>query len=119
MRPLVLALAVFIALAVAGSAAAQETSADAPLVRMRGGHGSHLLFRLNPRTLQQVGRPIRTFVGGSGLSISRDGSRLAFADPWRRGARSGARIHFVDIAGWRSMGVARVGRTRMAHGRLG
>ena len=119
MRLFALALAVLIALAVAASAAAQETSADAPLVRMRDGHGSDLLFRLNPRTLQQVGRPIRTFRGGSGLSVSPDGSRLAFADPWRRGARRGARIHFVDIAGWRSMGVAKVGPDRMAHCRLG
>jgi hypothetical protein len=93
------------------SAPAQETPADVPLVRMRDGHGSDLLFRLNPRTLQAIGSPIRTFRGGSGLSVSPDGSRLAFANPWRRGARRGARIHFVDIAGWRSMGVARVGRT--------
>lgn len=85
-----------------------------PLLRMRDGHGSDLLFRLNPRTLKQVGRPIRTFRGGSDLSVSPDGSRLAFADPSRRSgrrpARRDARIHFVDIAGWRSMGVAEVGR---------
>ncbi|MGZ8482259.1 MAG: hypothetical protein ACXWWO_07365 [Candidatus Limnocylindria bacterium] len=118
MRPVALALAVLIALAVTASAAAQETPADVPLVRMRDGHGSDLLFRLNPRTLQQVGRPIRTFTGGTDLSVSPDGSRLAFASPWRRGSRRGARrgprrgarIHFVDIAGWRSMGVAEVGR---------
>ena len=109
-RPIALVLAVLIALAVAPSAAAQQTSAHAPLVRMRDGHGSDLLFRLNARTLQQVGRPIRTFRGGSDLKVSPDGSRLAFADPWSRGARRGARIHFVDIAGWRSLGVARVGR---------
>ena len=97
---------------VAAPAAAQASAADVPLVRMRDGHGSDLLFRLNPQTLQQIGRPIRTFRGGSGLSISPDGSRLAFADPWGRNPRQAARIHFVDIAGWRSMGVARVGRTQ-------
>ena len=99
-----------VALTVPASAAAPETSADAPLVRMRDGHGSDLLFRLNPRTLEQVGRPIRTFTGGSDLRVSPDGSTLAFANPWRRSARKGARIHFVDIAGWRSLGVAEVGR---------
>jgi hypothetical protein len=101
------------AAAVAPQAPAQDTSADVPLIRMRDGHHSDLLFRLNPRTLQQVGRPIRTFRGGTGLSISLDGTRLAFADGaqrlGRRRARS-ARIHFVDLASWRSMGVARVGR---------
>ena len=95
------------------SASAQDTSADTPLLRMRDGHNSDLLFRLNPRTLQQVGRPIRTFRGGSGLSITPDGTRLAFADgahPRGRHRARSARIHFVDVAKWRSMGVARVGR---------
>jgi hypothetical protein len=94
------------------AAPAGATPADVPLVRMRDGHGSDLLFRLNPATLQQIGRPIRTFRGGSDLSISPDGSKLAFADPWQLGRRRSpsARIHFVDIAGWRSMGVARLGR---------
>ena len=96
------------------SAAAQDTSADAPLVRMRDGHGSDLLFRVNPRTLQQVGRPIRTFRNGTGLSISPDGTRLAFADGAHprhpRARRRTARIHFVNLTRWRSMGVARVGR---------
>ena len=94
-------------------APAQDTSAEAPLLRMRDGHNSDLLFRLNPRTLQQEGRPIRTFRGGTDLEMSPDGARLAFADGahprGRRRARS-ARIHFVNVAGWRSMGVARVGR---------
>ncbi len=90
-------------------APAAATPADVPLVRIRDGHGSDLLFRLNPRTLQQVGRPIRTFRGGSDLRVSPGGSRLAFADPSQRGRR-GARIHFVDLAGWRSTGFARVGR---------
>jgi hypothetical protein len=113
MKPKLLGLVLLVATGVAApaSAPAQETPADVPLVRMRDGHGSDLLFRLSPRTLQTVGRPIRTFRGGSGLSVSPDGSMLAFANPWHRGARRGARIHFVDIAGWRSMGVARVGRT--------
>jgi hypothetical protein len=110
MKPSPLVPFLLIAAVLAPPAGAQETPADAPLVRMRDGHGSDLLFRLNPRTLQQVGRPIRTFRGGSGLSVSPDGTRLAFANPWRRSARRGARIHFVDIAGWRSMGVADVGR---------
>ena len=96
-------------IAAAPQTPAQGSPAGTPLVRMRDGHGSDLLFRLNPRTLQQVGRPIRTFRGGSDLKISPDGSRLAFADPWS-GARRGARLHFVDLAGWRSMGVARLGR---------
>lgn len=110
MRPAAAVLALLIPGSLAPAAAAQGPPADVPLVRMRDGRGSDLLFRLNPQTLQQVARPIRTFRGGSGLSILRDGSRLAFANPWRRGARRGARIHFVDIAGWRSMGVAELGR---------
>jgi hypothetical protein len=110
MKPKLLGLVLLIATGVATPAAAQESPADPPLLRMRDGHGSDLLFRLDPRTLQQVGRPIRTFRSGSGLSVSPDGSRLAFANPWRRDPRRDARIHFVDIAGWRSMGVAHVGR---------
>jgi hypothetical protein len=110
MKPIALGLILLGAVvALAATAAAQESPADVPLVRMRDGHGSDLLFRMNPRTLQEVGRPIRTFRSGSDLRISPDGTRLAFADPSRRDAR-GARIHFVDIAAWRSMGVARVGR---------
>ena len=103
-----LALALLAACALP-AAPAEATPADVPLIRMRDGHGSDLLFRLNPRTLQQVGRPIRTFRGGSDLRVSPDGGMLAFADPAQRGRR-GARIHFVDLAGWRSMGFARVGR---------
>ena len=111
MRP-VAVVSILLAAALVAPAAAPggDGVAEAPLVRMRDGHGSDLLFRLNPRTLQQVGRPIRTFRGGSDLKISPDGSRLAFADPWHGGARRGAGIHFVDLAGWRSMGVARLGR---------
>jgi hypothetical protein len=101
------------AVTVASQAPAQGTSAEVPLIRMRDGHNSDLLFRLNPLTLQQVGRPIRTFRGGTDLKLSPDGTRLAFADAaqrlGRRRARS-ARIHFVDLATWRSKGVARVGR---------
>lgn len=111
MKPTLLAATLFALAALPGLAAAQESPADAPLVRMRDGHGSDLLFRVNPRTLQQVGRPIRTFRGGSDLSVSPDGRRLAFADASGRGTRRGAHIHFVDVAGWRSMGVVRVGRT--------
>ena len=100
--------------AVSPGAAAQDAPDGTPLVRMRNGHGSDLLFRLNPRTLQQVGRPIRTFRNGTGLAISPDRSRLAFADGAQRRSdrarRRTARIHFVDLDGWRSRGVARVGR---------
>jgi len=110
MRPTAVLLALLLSASFAPAVGARGTPANVPLVRMRDGHGSDLLFRLNPRTLQQVGRPIRTFRGGSGLSVAPDGSRLAFANPWRRGTRRGAHIHFVDIAGWRSMGVAEVGR---------
>jgi hypothetical protein len=112
MKPITLGLILLTAaVAPVPTAAAQEIPADAPLVRMRDGRGSDLLFRVNPRTLQEVGRPIRTFRGGSDLKISPDGTMLAFADSssgGRRGLR-GARIHLVDIARWRSMGVARIG----------
>jgi hypothetical protein len=112
MRLKSLGLALLLALLAVPPATAQDTPADTPLVRMRDGHGSDLLFRLDPRTLQQVGRPIRTFRGGSDLRVSPDGGRLAFADPWQRSRSGGrsARIHFVDLARWRSMGAARVGR---------
>jgi hypothetical protein len=95
------------AMAIPHGASAQGTAGDVPLVRMRDGHGSDLLFKLNPRTLQEVRRPIRTFRGGSDLKLSPDGTRLAFARP---GPRRGARIQFVDIARWRSMRTARIGR---------
>jgi hypothetical protein len=100
---------ILLAAAALPAAPAEAVPADVPLVRMRDGHGSDLLFRLNPRTLQQVGRPIRTFRGGSDLRVSPDGGMLAFADPSPRGRR-GARIHFVDLAAWRSAGVVSVGR---------
>jgi hypothetical protein len=113
-RLVTLGLVVLIALVMASPAAAQGTSAEVPLVRMRDGHGSDLLFRVDPRTLQQVGRPIRTFRNGTGLSISSDGTMLAFADGAHprhpRHRRRTARIHFVDLVRWRSMGVARAGR---------
>ena len=81
---------------------AQAAPAGEPLVRLRDGHGSDLLFRLNPRTLQQVGRPIRTFRNGSGLGFSPDGTRIAYS-----GGRFGlTRIHLVDLAQWRSLGIA-------------
>ncbi|HZA85970.1 MAG TPA: hypothetical protein VE466_03760, partial [Acidimicrobiales bacterium] len=89
MRLRTLALALLAAGALP-AAPAEAVPADVPLVRMRDGHGSDLFFRLDPRTLQQVGRPIRTFRGGSDLRVSPDGGMLAFADPWQRGRR-GAR----------------------------
>ena len=106
MRLVTLGLLAVGAFAALVPASARATDAGVPLVRMRDGHGSDLLFRLNPRTLQQLGRPIRTFPGGSDLRISPDGSRLAFADSFQRRSR----IHFVDLARWRSMGVARFDR---------
>jgi hypothetical protein len=102
MRLISLGLTLLIAAVAAPAAAAQESPADAPLVRMRDGHGSDLLFRLNPLTLQQVGRPIRTFRNGAGLGFSPDGTRIAYS-----GGRFGlTRIHLVDLARWRSLGIA-------------
>src|SRR4051794_21346261 len=71
MRPIAVA-SILLAAALGAPAVASggDGTAEAPLVRMRDGHGSDLLFRLNPRTLQQVGRPLRTFRGGSDLKIS-------------------------------------------------
>jgi hypothetical protein len=89
----------------AAAAAVQGSPADTPLVRMRDGHGSDLLFRVNPRTLEQVGRPIRTFRNGASLGSSPSGTRIAYTDATQRRSR----IHFVDLAGWRSLGVARLG----------
>ena len=77
-----------------------------PLVRMRSGHGSGLLFRVNPVTLGEVGRPIRTFPAGYALAVSPDGTRIAFTGA--RGMRS--EMHVVDLARWRSMGKVRLGR---------
>ena len=104
------ALAVTVlAASVIPAAPAGAAPAGVPLVRMRDGHGSDLLLRLDPATLRQVGRPLRTFSGGSDLRVAPDGGMLAFADPARRGRRGG-RIHIVDLAGWRSAGVVLVGR---------
>jgi hypothetical protein len=85
--------------------AAAPASADVPLVRMRDGHGSDLLFRVSERTLRPLDRPIRTFRGGADLAMTPDGGRMAFTDAIGRRSR----IHFVDLAGWRSLGVARLG----------
>jgi hypothetical protein len=102
MRLKALLLALLALAGIAPGAAAQEAPATTPLVRMRDGHGSDLLFRLNPRTLQQVGRPIRTFRNGAGLGFSPDGTRIAYS-----GGRFGlTRIHLVDLARWRSLGIA-------------
>jgi hypothetical protein len=104
LRSLVLVLAGAAAVVPAQAAVHEQ---GAPLVRMRDGHGSDLLFRLDARTLQQVGRPIRTFRGGSALAFSPDGSKIAYADPFR--GRS--RIHIVDLARWRSRGIVRLPQT--------
>jgi hypothetical protein len=105
MRPKPLALTLLIAALAAPAAAAQATPDDVPLVRMRDGHGSDLLFRVDPRTLKPEGRPIRTFRGGADLAFAQDGGRIAYTDAVNRRSR----IHFVDVAGWRSLGVARLG----------
>jgi hypothetical protein len=97
-----LALAVLAALVPASAVAAD---ADVPLVRTRDGHGSDLLFRLNPRTLQQVGRPIRTFRNAAGIGFSPDNGKLAYSGG--RGRQS--RIELVDLERWRSLGIADLG----------
>ena len=102
MRFVTLALAALIALAVLPPPAARGVDAEVPLLRLRDGHGSDLLFRLNPQTLQQLGRPIRTFRNGAGLGFSPDRTRIAYS-----GGRGGrARIQLVDIERWRSLGIA-------------
>jgi hypothetical protein len=103
-RSITLASVLLVALVLALPAAAQETPSDVPLVRMRDGHGSDLLFRLDPQTLQQIGRPIRTFRNGAGLGFSPDGSTIAYSG----GSRTRSGIQFVDLARWRSLGVARL-----------
>jgi hypothetical protein len=103
-RSITLTSILLVALALACPAAAQETPSDVPLVRMRDGHGSDLLFRLDPRTLQAIGRPIRTFRNGAGLGFSPDGSTIAYSG----GSRTRSGIQFVDLARWRSLGVARL-----------
>lgn len=105
-RSITLASILIAALGPAFPATAQGTPSNVPLVRMSDGHGSDLLFRLDPRTLQPVGRPIRTFRNGAHLGVSSDGTRIAFTD----GPRARSRIHFVDLARWRSLGTARLGR---------
>jgi hypothetical protein len=107
MRLKALLLVLFAAAAVAPLAPAQETEGetDVPLVRMRDGHGGDLFFRVNPATLREVGRPIRTFTGGYALALSPDGARLAFTGA--HGLRS--EMHLVDLARWRSLGKVRLG----------
>jgi hypothetical protein len=106
MRPAALALALLSSASLAPAAAAQERPANSPLVRMRDGHGSDLLFRVHPRTLRPLSRPIRTFRSGSDMALTADGRWMAYTGGWR----AGSTIHFVDLAGWRSLGVARLGR---------
>ena len=106
MRPAAPAIALLISTLVAPVAAAQERPADAPLVRMRDGHRSDLLFRVHPRTLRPLSRPIRTFRTAADIALSADGRLLAHT----YGAEARSLIHFVDVARWRSLGVARLGR---------
>jgi hypothetical protein len=100
-------LVALLGLAALAPAAGQAAGADVPLVRVRDGHGSDLLFRLSPRTLQQVGRPIRTFRNAAGLAFSPDRGRMVYSG----GGRGRSGIHFVDLAAWRSLGMARAGRS--------
>jgi hypothetical protein len=106
MRLRALALVLFAAAAAAPWAPAQETEGDVPLVRMRSGQESGLLFRVDPATLREAGRPIRTFPAGYALALSPDGTRLAFTAA--HGLRS--EVHIVDLARWRSVGRLRLGR---------
>ena len=106
MKPAACAAALLISTLGVPAAAAQEPPADAPLVRMRDGHGSDLLFRVHPRTLRPLSRPIRTFRSGSDMALTADGRRMAYKGGWR----AGSSIHFVDFARWRSLGVVRLGR---------
>jgi hypothetical protein len=105
MRLKALVLVLLGAAVVAPWAPAQEPETDVPLVRMRDGHGSGLLFRVNPLTLREVGRPIRTFPAGYALAVSPDGARMAFT-----GARAlRSEVHIVDLARWRSLGKVTLG----------
>jgi len=106
MRPKLLGLALLAAIAPASPAAAQERSGTVPLVRMQDGHESDLLFRVHPRTLRRIGRPIRTFRSGAGLAMSPDGRTLASSD----GPRGRSRIQFVDLVRWRTLAVTGFGR---------
>ena len=105
MKRKTLGLALLVALAIAPAPGAQADSVAEPLLRMRDGHGSDLLFRVHPRTLRPLAPPIRTFRSLSGLAFSPDGRTLAYAESSRRSAR----IQFVDLARWRSLGVAGLG----------
>jgi WD40-like Beta Propeller Repeat len=93
----------------ASSVAGQERQTSAPLVQIRDGRTGDVLVRLRPRTLRQIGRPIRTFRSGDWPVFSPDGRTLAYTDA--SGGRS--RIQFVDAARWRSLGLARLGRQGM------
>ena len=73
---------------------------------MRDGHGSDLLFQVHPRTLRPLSRPIRTFRTAADMALSADGRLLAHTF----GAEARSLIHLVDVARWRSLGMARMGR---------
>jgi hypothetical protein len=106
MRLRLFGAALLTAAALAPAAPAQERPAAVPLVRIQDGHRSDLLFRVHPRTLRRIGRPIRTFRSGAWLAMSPDGRTLAYTGGWR--GRS--RIHFVDLVHWRSLGVSSFGK---------
>ena len=118
MRTKLLGLAVVGAAMVASAATPAGEPAGAPpgtpLVREREGRQHDLLFRLNPHTLEEVGRPLRTFRYSGWQMLSPDGSRLAVAD-----AKDRARVQLIDTASWRSTHVTRLqGRTPLALGWL-
>ena len=99
-----LAAAALISAALAGAPPAQAGGTD-PLYRLRDGVGSDLIFRVDPLTLQPLGRPIRTFKGAYDIAFSPGGRRLAYSD----GDSRRPRIQIVDLKRWRSRGVIPVG----------
>jgi hypothetical protein len=84
MRPAAFALALLISMCAVPAAAAQERPADAPLVRMRDGHGSDLLFRVHPR----------------GKEIAMLGSRGDLVYTWVRRTRT---LHVIDVRDGRTV----------------
>jgi hypothetical protein len=89
-----LGLTLLLAVGIVPAAAAQERPADPPLVRMRDGHGSDLLFRVNPLTFRLLSRPIRTFRSGSDMALTADGRLMAYVID----VRDGRTVHKVHTS---------------------
>jgi hypothetical protein len=106
----VAALASAVSVAGPGSRASAETRASGallpPLLQLRDGRGTDRLFRVDPRTLRPVGRPVRTFRREAWIAFSPDGRTMATTS----GSEERSRIQFVDLVRWRSLGIARLGR---------